>query len=415
MTLQSLLTLAVEKGASDLHLKVGAKPYVRVSGVLTPLFEELPLLSNEDLHYLIKPHLNEGHWETFSRRGDLDFSFGLPQIGRFRVNLSKQRDTLRVVIRHIPDNVPALSSLNLPKSMRSILNINRGLVLVTGATGSGKSTTVASLINEFNLANSYHILTIEDPIEFLIPDQRGFVTQRELGVDTRSFSQALRAGLRQDPDVIFVGEMRDKETIETALLAAETGHLVLSTLHTLDSTETIHRIISMFEPQQQYTLRLQLASVLRGIVSQRMCHKKGGGYVPAIEVLINNARVREMIEKPERTVEISSALAEGTDTYGMQSFDQSLTELLMADLITMEEAISQASNPDDFKVRIQGIVAMDGKKWAEAVKHNNNIMKRWRDLDEVELETKKQTVGGWGQKQSSPSTPGHPKRKRSGS
>ena len=400
-----------------MHLKVGAKPYVRISGVLTPLFEELPILTNEDLQYLIKPHLNDGHWDTFSRRGDLDFSFGLPQIGRFRVNLSKQRDTLRVVIRHIPDDVPALNTLNLPKSMKSILNINRGLVLITGATGSGKSTTVASLINEFNLASSLHILTIEDPIEFLIPDQKGFVTQRELGVDTRSFSKALRAGLRQDPDIIFVGEMRDKETIETALLAAETGHLVFSTLHTLDATETINRVISMFEPQQQFTLRLQLASVLRGIVSQRMCHKKGGGYVPAIEILINNARVREMIEKPDRTSEISTALAEGTDTYGMQSFDQSLTELLMADLITVDEALSQASNPDDFKVRIQGIVAMDGRKWAEATKHSNNIMKRWRELDEVELETKNKTVTGWGQKSTPPpptsSSPS--KRKRSGS
>lgn len=413
MTLQSLLTLAVEKGASDLHLKVGAKPFVRISGSLTPLFEELPTLSNEDLHHLLKPHLTDTHWETFLRRGDLDFSFGLPQIGRFRVNLSKQRDTLRVVIRHIPDNVPALKTLNLPKSMHSILQINRGLVLITGATGSGKSTTVASLINEFNLINSLHILTIEDPIEFLIPDQKGFVTQRELGVDTRSFSKALRAGLRQDPDVIFVGEMRDKETIETALLAAETGHLVFSTLHTLDSTETIHRIISMFEPQQQSTIRLQLASVLRGIVSQRMCRKKGGGYVPAIEILINNARVREMIEKPDRTADISIALAEGADTYGMQSFDQSLTELLMADLITLDEALSQASNPDDFKVRIGGIVAMDGRKWAEATKHSNNILKRWRELDEVELETKNKTVTGWGAPTVPAATP--PKRKRSGS
>lgn len=414
MTLQSLLTLAVEKGASDLHLKVGAKPYVRIAGQLTPLFEELPILTDEDLEFLLKPHVNSVHWENFLRRGDLDFSFGLERIGRFRVNLSRQRDSLRVVIRHIPDNVPALDTLNLPKSLKGLLKIRRGLVLVTGATGSGKSTTVASLINEFNRENNMHILTIEDPIEFLIPDLKGFVTQRELGVDTRSFSKALRAGLRQDPDVIFVGEMRDHETIETALLAAETGHLVFSTLHTLDSAETINRIIAMYEPQQQLMVRLQLASVLRGIVSQRMCHKKGGGYVPAVEILINNARVRELIEKPERTIEITTALAEGTDIYGMQSFDQSLTELLMADLITMEEAVSQASNPDDFKVRIQGIVAMDGRKWAEATRHSNNLLKRWRELDEVELETKKDTVTGWGKK-STPPPIGGSKRKRTGS
>lgn len=408
MTLQALLTLAVEKGASDLHLKVGAKPYVRIAGQLQPLFEELPVLNSEDLQYLLKPHLSSSQWEIFARRGDLDYSFGLAEIGRFRVNLSKQRDSLRVVIRHIPDNVPALEKLNLPKSLENILKIQRGLVLVTGATGSGKSTTVASLINQINLNSNVHILTIEDPIEFLIPDEKGFVTQRELGVDTRSFSKALRAGLRQDPDVIFVGEMRDRETIETALLAAETGHLVFSTLHTLDATETIHRIIAMFEPQQQMTLRLQLASVLRGIVSQRMCRRKGGGYVPAVEILLNNARVRHMIETPEKTGDITSALAEGSDAYGMQSFDQSLTELLMQDLITMDEALGQASNPDDFKVRIQGIVAMDGKKWAEATKHNQNLMKRWRELDEVELETKKQTSPGW-------QTPTQPKRKRSGS
>ena len=408
MTLQSLLTLAVEKGASDLHLKVGAKPYVRVAGLLMPLFEELPTLSNGDLEYLLKPHLNNTLWESFLRRGDLDFSFGLPQIGRFRVNLSKQRDTLRVVIRHIPDNVPDLSKLHLPPSMQNILKITRGMVLITGATGSGKSTTVASLINELNREKSVHILTIEDPIEFLIPDQKGFITQRELGVDARSFAKALRSGLRQDPDIIFVGEMRDRETIETALLAAETGHLVFSTLHTLDATETIHRIISMFEPQQQFTVRLQLASVLKGIVSQRMCRRKGGSYVPAVEILLNNARVRQMIENPEKTGDIPSAIAEGTDTYGMQSFDQSLTELLMQDLITMEEAVAQASNPDDFKVRIQGIVAMDGKKWAEATKHSQNLMKRWRELDEVELETKKQTVTGW-------KPPTSPKRKRTGS
>lgn len=408
MTLISLLTLAVEKGASDLHLKVQAKPFIRVAGQLQPLFEELPTLSNSDLEYLVRPHISDAHWESFLRKGDLDFSFGLPQIGRFRVNLSKQRDTLRIVIRHIPDTVPNLANLNLPPGLNNLLKISRGLVLITGATGSGKSTTVASLINEFNRENSYHILTIEDPIEFLIPDQKGFITQRELGVDTRSFSQALRSGLRQDPDIIFVGEMRDKQTIETALLAAETGHLVLSTLHTLDATETVHRIISMFEPQQQYALRLQLASVLRAIVSQRMCHKKGGGYVPAVEILLNNARVRQMIETPEKTADIHIALSESNDSFGMQSFDQGLMDLLLKDLITVEEALTQSTNPDDFKVKLQGIAANDGKKWAEATKHSQNLMKRWRELDEVELETKKQTIPGW-------QNHATPKRKRSGS
>ena len=252
----------------------------------------------------------------------------------------------------------------VPRILEKVAGEQRGLVLVTGTTGSGKSTTLAAMIDHINATETCHIMTIEDPIEFLVRDKRSIVNQREVGVDTMSFGQALKSALRQDPDVILVGEMRDLETIETALTAAETGHLVMSTLHTLDATETINRIISAFPPYQQKQVRLQLGSVLRAVISQRLVPRADGkGRVPAIEVLLATARVRELIEDKDRTKEIPDAIAQGHLSYGMQTFDQSLMSLLKGNLISYEEALRQASNPDDFALRVSGVSGTSDAKW----------------------------------------------------
>jgi twitching motility protein PilT len=288
----------------------------------------------------------------------------VPGLGRFRVNVFQQRGTIGVVLRVIPFKIMSIEQLILPKVLEKIAAEQRGLILVTGTTGSGKSTTLAAMVDHINSNETCHIMTIEDPIEFLIRDKRSIVNQREVGVDTLSFAQALKSALRQDPDVILVGEMRDLETIETALTAAETGHLVLSTLHTLDATETITRIVSAFAPHQQKQVRLQLGSVLKGVVSQRLVPRADGkGRVAAVEVLVCNGRVREMIEDKERTKEITQAISQSFTTYGMQTFDQSLMMLFKQNIITYEEALRQSSNPDDFALRVSGISATSDSSW----------------------------------------------------
>jgi twitching motility protein PilT len=280
------------------------------------------------------------------------------------VNAFQQRGSVGVVFRVIPFGVKTIESLHLPPVIANIAMEQRGLILVTGTTGSGKSTTLASMIEHINTNRTCHIMTIEDPIEFLIRDRRSIVNQREIGVDTQSFSNALRAALRQDPDVILVGEMRDFETIETALTAAETGHLVMSTLHTLDATETINRIISVFPPYQQKQIRLQLGSILRAVVSQRLVPRSDGkGRVPALEVLVTTARVRECIADKDRTKEIHDAIAKGFTTYGMQTFDQSLMHLVKRGLVTYEESLKHVSNPDDFALRFRGIASTSDGNW----------------------------------------------------
>jgi twitching motility protein PilT len=280
------------------------------------------------------------------------------------VNVFQQRGTVGCVLRVIPFRIQTIEQLMLPKVIEKLAGEQRGLILVTGTTGSGKSTTLAAMIDHINASETCHIMTIEDPIEFLVRDKRSIVNQREVGVDTMSFGQALKSALRQDPDVILVGEMRDLETIETALTAAETGHLVMSTLHTLDATETVNRIISAFPPYQQKQVRLQLGSVLKGVVSQRLVPRADGrGRVPAIEVLLNTARVRELIEDKDRTKELADAIAQGNVAYGMQTFDQSLMWLLKSSLITYEEALRQATNPDDFALRVSGISGTSDSKW----------------------------------------------------
>jgi twitching motility protein PilT len=294
----------------------------------------------------------------------VDLAYSIAGLGRFRVNTFMQRGMIGIVFRVIPFGVKNIEQLHLPKVVEKVGSESRGLVLVTGTTGSGKSTTLAAMIDYINSSRTCNIITIEDPIEFLIRDKRSIVNQREIGVDTTSFASALRSALRQDPDVILVGEMRDFETIETALTAAETGHLVLSTLHTIDATETITRIVSVFPPHQQPQIRLQLASIIKGIISQRLVPRADGkGRVPAVEVMVSTARIRECIADKDMSKEITDSIAKGFTSYGMQTFDQSLMHHVKNGLIKYEAALAHVSNPDDFALRFKGISATSDGTW----------------------------------------------------
>jgi twitching motility protein PilT len=355
MHIDDLLRIAMERQASDLHLKVGNYPHVRVDGELVPLSDQVRV-SAEDMLNMAFSMMSNRQKQKFKETAELDMAYGVAGLGRFRVNVFQQRGNVGLVLRVIPTKIKPLEELYMPKVVEKICEETRGLVLVTGVTGSGKSTTLAAMLDRINSTRPEHIMTIEDPIEFLHRDKKGFVNQREVEVDTPSFGSALRASLRQDPDVILVGEMRDLETISTALHAAETGHMVFSTLHTLDAVETINRIISVFPPPEQKQIRLQLASTLKSVISQRLVRKAdGAGRVPAVEVLVSTAYIRECIITPEKTRLVREALAQGTSQYGMQTFDQSLYDLYQQQLITYECALENASNPDDFKLRVQGI------------------------------------------------------------
>jgi len=363
MELNEILQIALRGGASDIHLKAGLPPMFRVDGALVPL-KDGKRLPPEEVARMAFGIMNELQKERFRSTNEVDLAYGVPGLGRFRVNVFQQRGTVGTVLRVIPFKVQSIRDLLLPPILEKIALEERGLVLVTGTTGSGKSTTLAAMIDHINATETNHIMTVEDPIEFLIRDKRSIINQREVGVDTVSFSQALKSALRQDPDVILVGEMRDLETIETALAAAETGHLVMSTLHTLDATETINRIISAFPPYQQKQVRLQLASVLKAVISQRLVSRADGkGRVASVEILKATARVKELIEDKDRTKEIPDAIAQGHQTYGMQSFDQSLMSLVKNGIIAYEEAHRQASNPDDFALRFSGISATSDSSW----------------------------------------------------
>ena len=365
MDLNGILKIALKGGASDIHLKPGLPPMFRVDGALVPLKNGERLVP-EDLQQIAFSIMNPTQKARFDETREVDLAYGIAGLGRFRVNVFQQRGTMGIVFRVIPFGVKSIDQLFLPKVIERISMENRGLVLVTGTTGSGKSTTLAAMIDHINSNRTCHIMTIEDPIEFLIRDRRSLVNQREIGVDTQSFSNALRAALRQDPDVILVGEMRDFETIETAITAAETGHLVMSTLHTLDATETINRIISVFPPYQQKQIRLQLGSILKAVLSQRLVPRADGkGRVPALEVMVATARIRECISDKERTKELPDAIAKGFSTYGMQTFDQSLMHLVKQELITYEEALKHVSNPDDFALRFRGIASTSDGTWDE--------------------------------------------------
>jgi len=353
--IDDLLRIACSFGASDLHIKVGNFPFMRIGGELRPVVDSVRLTQEDTLDMAFSMMSNRQK-QRFKEFCEVDIGYGVSGLGRFRANIFQQRGTVGIVMRVIPDQMRGMSELMLPPVIDRIADEQRGLILVTGTTGSGKSTTLAAMIDRINSSRSGHIVTIEDPIEFLHRDKRSFVTQREVDVDTRSFAEALRGALRQDPDIILVGEMRDLETISTAMTAAETGHLVLSTLHTLDATETITRIVSSFPPHHQKSVRIQLAGIIKAVISMRLVRAaKGGGRVPAVEVMVSTGLIRDCIINEEKTSQIRDAIAAGTSQYGMQTFDQSLFHLYQSELITLDEALRGASNPDEFRLRIEGI------------------------------------------------------------
>jgi twitching motility protein PilT len=358
MHINELLTVVCEQGASDLHLKVGNHPIARIRGKLTPMIQFKRLVQEDTIAMAYAIMASDKQKGKFKENLDIDIAYSVPSLGRFRCNIFNQRGTVGLVLRVIPRKIYTIDDLMLPKVLKTICQEQRGMVLVTGTTGSGKSTTLAAMIDLINATRTEHILTIEDPIEYLHRDNLSIVNQREVEADCRTFSSALRAALRQDPDVILVGEMRDLETIETALHAAETGHLVFSTLHTLDATETINRVISVFPPHHQKQVRLQLAAVLKGIISQRLVPRSDGqGRVPAVEVLVTTETVRDCIEDKDKTKTLKDVIAAGTAQYGMQTFDQSLYFLLRQGLITQEEALLRATNVGEFKLRLEGVLA----------------------------------------------------------
>jgi twitching motility protein PilT len=372
MNLNELLKLTFEKRASDLHVKVGVPPVLRIDGRLVQLETEKRTTQEDALNVALSI-MNAAQKARFKEKNELDMAYAVPGMGRFRVNVFQQRGSVGMVFRQVPAKILNFEDLMMPLVLQKIAGEQRGLILVTGTTGSGKSTTLAAMIDFINTSRTANIITIEDPIEFLHRDKKSIVNQREIGSDTFSFSEALRSSLRQDPDVILVGEMRDFETISTALTAAETGHLVLSTLHTLDAAETINRIITVFPPYQQKQVRMQLASVIKGIVSQRLVAKAdGNGRVPAVEVMLGTLSVREAIIDDAKTRQIPSIIAAGLAHYGMQTFDQSLLMLYKKGYITYDEALMTASNPDDFALKVKGIQSTSDLTWEDEEKRKQS-------------------------------------------
>jgi len=371
MNLNELLKITFERRASDLHVKVGVPPILRIDGRLVPLDTEKRTTQEEALT-VAHSIMNVAQKARFKEKNELDMAYAVPGLGRFRVNIFQQRGSVGMVFRQVPSKIMNFEDLMMPVVLQKMANEQRGLILVTGTTGSGKSTTLAAMIDYINAIRTANIITIEDPIEFLHRDKKSIVNQREIGSDTFSFSEALRSALRQDPDVILVGEMRDFETISTALTAAETGHLVLSTLHTLDAAETVNRIITVFPPYQQKQVRMQLASVIRGIISQRLVPRADGtGRVPAVEVMLGTLSIREAIIDDSKTRQIPTIIAAGITHYGMQTFDQSLLSLYKKGYITYDEAMLTASNPDDFALKVKGIQSTSDLTWDDEEKRKS--------------------------------------------
>jgi twitching motility protein PilT len=354
MEIDQILQFAVKHGISDIHLKVSKPPYFRKDGVMVTQ-KGVPPVTGDMLARWLAVLASREDVAHFNSSQEADFAYTLAGIGRFRVNAFQQRGHVGLVLRHIPPRIQSFEELKLPPILGRVALSQRGLIVVTGATGSGKSTTLAAMIEHINQNRACHILTIEDPIEFTFEDRRSVVNQREVGRDTKSFGRALKAAMRQDPDVILLGELRDLETVETALHAAETGHLVMATLHTVDAMETISRIIGLFTPHQQDQVRTQLSSILKAVVSQRLVRTTDGGRAAACEVLIQTEFIRDLIADARRTHELPTAIAQGAGSYGMQTFDQALHALWKAGRITQEEALLNATNPADLRMKFEGI------------------------------------------------------------
>lgn len=357
MDLESLLRFAVTQGLSDVHLKPGRPPIFRRGNAMDLVSPRgTGPLESKDIQALVDPIFEEHHRAILREQGAADLGWGVTGVGRFRINVFRSRLGLQAVLRVVPSRIPTLQELCLPAVLANLANERRGLILVTGAAGQGKSTTLAGLVDQINRTRACHIVSIEDPIEFVIEDRRAVVTQREVLTDVPTFAAGLRSALRQDPDVVLLGEMRDRETIETALQAAETGHLVLSTMHTVDARETVNRILSVFEKHEHQQVRLMLASVLRAVVSQRLLSRKDGtGRIPAIELMLATPRIKDLLKTEEGPDEIPVSIAQGQAQYGMQTFDQSLTGLYREGRISYEEAMAHASSAADFALRLKGI------------------------------------------------------------
>ncbi|MDP2309046.1 MAG: type IV pilus twitching motility protein PilT [Pseudomonadota bacterium] len=354
MDLASLCRLALKTGASDIHLKVGVPPMLRIHGDIHAVPDHGPL-SNEELSKAMWDIMSPLQRERFKSTNDCDLAHSVPGVARFRCNVFRSQQRIGAVLRAIPTQVKTIDELELPAILKKVVQEPRGLVLVTGATGSGKSTTLAAMIEEINRTLPHHILTIEDPIEFLFEDSRSVVNQREVGLDAPNFHQALRSALRQDPDVILIGELRDQETVEIALHAAETGHLVFATLHTIDAHETINRLVGFFEPHQQQQIRLQLGSVLRAVVSQRLVPASAGGRVAALEIMLNTGTIYECIVDASRTREARDHIRKGRAQYGMQTFDQALFDHITAGKVRQDHGLRFANNPDEVALRLSGL------------------------------------------------------------
>ncbi|MBQ3777032.1 MULTISPECIES: type IV pilus twitching motility protein PilT [unclassified Fibrobacter] len=362
LRIEQLLREMVNRKASDLHLRVGVPPVYRINGALQRLFDVR--IDSAMMDSFLDDIMNRDQKQRFEANKECDFAVGARDMGRFRVNVFRQRGTIAVVIRHIKAVIPAFEDLHLPEVIRDLALTKRGLVLVTGTTGSGKSTTLASMIDYINQKESVNVITVEDPIEYLYKDNVAIISQREIGVDTLSYANALRAALRQDPDVLLVGEIRDLETMQIALTAADTGHMVFATIHTTNAVETIHRVLSMYPPHQHDEVRLLLAEVLAGIISLRLLPTKDGkGRVPAAEILVNTGAIKEYIQDKNKIDMVEQAVAEGHIQYHSQTFDQALLELYQNEQISLETAMNAATNRDDFDLKIRGISGTSDRGW----------------------------------------------------
>ena len=362
LRIEQLLREMVNRKASDLHLRVGVPPVYRINGALQRIFDTK--IDSVMMDSFLDDIMNRDQKQRFEANKECDFAVGARDMGRFRVNVFRQRGTIAIVIRHIKATIPAFEELHLPEIIREMALTKRGLVLVTGTTGSGKSTTLASMIDYINQKESVNVITVEDPIEYLYKDNVAIISQREIGVDTLSYANALRAALRQDPDVLLVGEIRDLETMQIALTAADTGHMVFATIHTTNAVETIHRVLSMYPPHQHDEVRLLLAEVLAGIISLRLLPTKDGkGRVPAAEILVNTGAIKEYLQDKDKIDMVEQAVAEGHIQYHSQTFDQALLELYQNEQISLEVAMNAATNRDDFDLKIRGISGTSDRGW----------------------------------------------------